>query len=147
MTSLFNSEQPIKMEMHSEIMSRLKFIGNIQEGEKINVKNLYIQPNGIITKIARTLYSQDNRSNTLNFITNTIKESFNILNLYANSDQHTKVMMCYNIYNDLKNVTSGLENLKKTYVSDLMFCCRITGLIQEINIILTDVKDKLNNNN
>ena len=143
MTSLFNSDQPIKMETQSEIISRLKFIGNIQEGEKINVKNLYIQPDGIITKLSRTLYSQDSRNNTLTFVTNTIKESFNILNMYMKTNHQSKTLLCYNIYNDLKNVSIGLENLKKTYVEDLMFCCRITGLIQEIQIVLSDIKENI----
>lgn len=144
MSSLFNSaSQNIKMETHDEVMSRLKFIGNIQEGEKVNVKNMYIQPYGLVTSISRTVYNQDNRHNTLTFVVNTIKRSFDLLNLYLNSKLTSELMMCYNIFLDLENASNGLKNLKKTYNHDLMFCCKIDTLLQEITVILEEVKKTL----
>ena len=43
------------METDKEVISRLKFIGKVQKGEKINVKYMFIQPEGIITRISRTI--------------------------------------------------------------------------------------------
>ena len=62
--SVFNINN---MESDKEVISRLKFIGKIQKGEKINVKYMFVQPKGIATRISRTIINQDNRNNTLNF--------------------------------------------------------------------------------
>ena len=56
------------METDIVIISRLKFIGKVQKGDKINVKYMFIQPDGIFTRISRSLINHDNRNNTLNFV-------------------------------------------------------------------------------
>ena len=56
------------MESDKEVISRLKFIGKVQKGEKINVKYMFIQPEGIATKISRSLINHCNRQNTLNHV-------------------------------------------------------------------------------
>ena len=60
-------------------ISRLKFIGKIKKGEKINVKDMAVQPNNVYTKIHRSLMIVDNRNNTLSFILETIQKSFDEL--------------------------------------------------------------------
>jgi hypothetical protein len=70
------------MESDKEIISRLKFIGKIQKGEKINVKHMCIQPEGFITTISRTLINQCNRHTCLIFIKNTILKSFELAYSY-----------------------------------------------------------------
>ena len=72
-TSKFNINS---MESDKEVMSRLKFIGKVQKGEKINVKYMFVQPEGIATRISRTLINQDNRNNTLNFVRSTITRTY-----------------------------------------------------------------------
>ena len=49
-------------------ISKLKFIGKLKKGDKINIKYMVVQQNNLITKLNRTLYNVDNRTNTLNFI-------------------------------------------------------------------------------
>lgn len=127
------------MESESEIQSRLKFISKIQKGEKINTKYLYIQPVGFLTGIARSLFNQDNRSNTLAFLQNTIIKTFDILKLYCYSGKRkSDYMICLNILKDLKQAKIGLLNIKETYILDLKFCCDIDILVQQIEIVLIE---------
>ena len=107
------------MEPDKEVMSRLKFIGKVQKGEKINVKYMFIQPEGIITRISRTIINQDCRENTLNFVRNTITSTFQIINIYSSSTKDSQKHICLNIIQDLKHSTKGITNLKNTYRDDV----------------------------
>ena len=43
-----------RMDTNKEIVSRLKFIGRIQKGEKINTRHMYVQQDDLTTTISRT---------------------------------------------------------------------------------------------
>ena len=132
----------INMESNKETISRLKFIGKVKKGEKINVKYTYVQPDCLATKISRTLINHDNRCNTLNFVQSTIERTFEILSLYEKSNVISDKIMCYNILQDLKNVKKGLFNLKETYISDVKFCCDMDTLLQTIDVKLVELNPK-----
>lgn len=121
-----------------DIISRLKFISKIQKNEKVNVKSLMVQGDSLIARISRTFINTDNRNNTFNFITNTIKRGFEILTLYGNQHTNFSKTMVDNILIDIESCLKGLENLKTTYQDDVMYCCKLETLIQDINARLLD---------
>ena len=112
----------------SRISSTLKFIGQIGKNEKIDVKNMYLQPNTFITSIIRTLYQLDNRQNTLELIQKTIEQSLEIIR-NEKTDELTK----NNFLVDLEKSKEGITNLKYTYNNDTMFCCNLESIIQMID--------------
>jgi hypothetical protein len=120
------------MESNKETISRLKFIGRIQIGDKVNLKSMYIQPDGLITQLLRSI-NQDNRSKTLIFLQDTISKTFEILKCYELSTKLSERIMCNNLILDLKNSKSGLHNLKETYIMDVKFVCDIDTLLQSID--------------
>jgi len=120
------------METDKEILSRLKFIGRIRKGEKINVQHLCVQPQGIFTAISRFLFNQDNRSNTINFIQDTIFKAFTLLKEYKDSEEKSETLMSEYMVRDLISAKGGLNSLKQTYASDVKFCCDIDTLVQII---------------
>jgi hypothetical protein len=122
----------------SDILSRLKFIGKIQPSEKINVKYLHVQHDSWITGILRTLFAQDNRNNALLFFRTTLDKSFEIIE--TNKTKHEKYTMIVNIIKDIENSLIGISNFKETYKTDLMFCCQIDTLVQNIKIRLDEAK-------
>lgn len=123
-------------------ISRLKFIGKIKKGEKINVKDMAVQPNNMYTKIHRSLVIVDNRNNTLNFILDTVKKSFDELLIHLDKSQENlfDLNISTNMIQDLENSKNGLNNLKDTYLDDLMFCCKIDTIIQDIEARLEEIK-------
>jgi hypothetical protein len=128
-----------KMEDHNhrEVLSRLKFISKIQTGEKINLRYMYIQNDGLITQFFRTLFP-DNRIKTFAFVTETINKSFEILKFYGTSTKLSEQIMCRNLIYDLKESKNGLVNLKETYNLDLKFGCDIQTLLQMIDAKLLE---------
>ena len=44
---------------NKETISRLKFIGKIQIGDKINIKDMYLQTDGLLTQVARTIFQEN----------------------------------------------------------------------------------------
>src|SRR3989344_236462 len=102
----------LSMESTNEIFSRLKFLGHIQKGDKISVKNLYFQPDGWTTRFSRLFIYPDNRNNTLKFIKEVINRTFEILN--AAKDTTNQLFLAKTIIQDLNKAEQGLINLKTT---------------------------------
>lgn len=122
---------------NKETISRLKFIGKIEINDKIDLKNMTITHDGIITQLSRTVF-QDNRSKTLVFLQDTINKAFEILKCYDKSTKNSDKIMCLNVINDLKSARAGLLNLKETYITDIKFCCDIDVLLEMINAKLSE---------
>ena len=125
------------MDCNKETISRLKFIGKIQIGDKINLKSMYMQTDSLITQLLRTVF-QDNRNKTLVFLQDTINKAFEILKCYDKSKKNSDKIMCMNVISDLKGVRTGLKNLKETYITDVKFCCDIDVLLQLIEAKLSE---------
>jgi hypothetical protein len=121
-----------KMDSNQEIISKLKFIGKIKKGEKINTRHMYVQPDGLSTSIIRTFIYQDNRGNVLNFCQETISRAFELLVTYERSEKNTEQVLFGHLLTDLQHATNGLANLKFTYIADTKFCCDMDTLLQII---------------
>ena len=122
----------------SEVISKLKFIGKIQKGEKINVKYLYVQPTNWFTRLSRTFYSTDNRMNAFNFIESTINRSFEIITVNRQNKTSTSDKLIDTITYDLREAIIGMTNFKDTYKDDVMFCCKLDTLIENISYRIGD---------
>lgn len=116
------------MDTENETISKLKFIGKINKGDKINTRKISVQSDGITTTFLRTFITQDNRQNTLSFIQETMKRSFDLLTIYKTNNK-TKYD---NLSRDLLEAISGLDNLKSTYSTDIKFCCDLECIKQDI---------------
>jgi hypothetical protein len=134
-----------EMELGDDTISKLKFLSRIQKGEKINVKNMFIQPEGLATRISRSFFHLDNRSNALHFVKTTISQSFNILYSFLNTGTVSQRNMCLNIIEDIIKSKEGITNLKTTYSSDIMLCCQLDTIIQEIDAKIQELRDKFPN--
>lgn len=131
-----------RMDSNQEIISRLKFIGKLKKGEKINTRHMYVQPDGVGTSLSRTFMYQDNRGNALNFCQETISRSFELLITYERSDKNEDYVLFNHLLKDLQHATTGLNNLKFTYVSDTKFCCDMDTLLENIQARLDRFKEE-----
>jgi hypothetical protein len=127
----------LNMDMTQEIISKLKFIGKLKKGEKINTRHMYVQPTGFGTTISRTFFNQDNRGNALSFCQETLSRAFELTITYERSTIPTDKVLFTNIVKDLQDATTGLVNLKYTYIGDTKFCCDMDTLLQSINAKLS----------
>lgn len=135
-----------KYESFNDILSKLKFISNIQEGDKINVKTMSIEPPCIFTSISRTFINPDNRLNTLNFIDSTIKRSLDVVDrlLPNDSGDNSTSEIILNILNSLENCVTGINNLKCAYKNDIMFICKLDTYIDLLCCEIKKYREKYN---
>ena len=125
------------MDTNKDIFSKIKFIGKIQIGDKVSLKEMQLQNDGLLTPIYRVLY-QENRYKTLVFINDTINKSFELIRCYSNSAKQSDKIMCIHLLDDLKASRNGLSNLKETYSKDIKFTCDINVLLQTIDAGLVE---------
>ena len=125
------------MKTNQEIISKLKFIGKLKKGEKVNTRHMYVQPDGLSTTISRTFLYHDNRGNVLTFARDTISRSFELLVTFERSTQKADKVFYKLLIKDLQNSIEGIANLKTTYITDTKFCCDVDTLLEEIQARLT----------
>jgi hypothetical protein len=139
---MFSNQIPdLNMENNEEILSRLKFLGFIQEDEKIDVRHVNRQPNSFVTKLYRNLIYPDNRANSLKFVKTIIDRSFEIIDRFLINNN---ILSCKTMILDLIKAKQGINNLKFAYKDDTKFCCDMDVIIEKINSKLILLKNKNN---
>lgn len=126
------------METYKEVISNLKFLANLNKGDKINTRFMTRSQDGLITRFIRTFINYDNRQNAIHFVQKTIYNAFEIITQFDRSQKPVDKAMLANIIKDLTAVQVGLSNLKDTYVDDLKFRCDMDTLLQSIQCKLTE---------
>ena len=109
-------------ENQQDTITRLKFLGKVNKGEKINVKELTLQSEGYVTALSRSVWCVDNRNNTISFIQNTIQAAFNLIQLLSKNNGISDQELARTIIRDIGLAKIGINNLKTTYSEDTFFC-------------------------
>jgi hypothetical protein len=128
------------MENNSDLIAKLKLIGLLMNGDKINTKYMVVQPAGFTTKVSRTFY-KDDRQDTLDFLISTIQKSFDLLATQIDIKKDKNALcniFSINIVKDLKKSIEGLQHLKYTYDDDKLFICKIDFLIEDTEAKIQD---------
>lgn len=123
-----------------EIITKLKFIGMVKKGEKIDVKALKVHSSSKWYAFWR-MWCDESRDTTLEFLTTTINRAFEILQLNLSRIESNKTL-CRNLIADLITSTMGMINLQSTYSDDRIFLCQIQTLIQSIEVKLKDIRSE-----
>ncbi len=130
-------------ESQQDIISKLKFLGRVGKGEKINVKELTLQSEGWVTAAKRTLWTVDNRNNTMSFIQTTIQAAFNLIDaLVKNNSNLGNKQIAKTMALDILSANSGISNLKTTYSDDTFFCCGIDTYMETLKARIAELKQK-----
>lgn len=124
-----------------ELISRIKFISKIKQGEKINTRGFFIQNDSLLSKLSRSFLYQDSRANTINFISETLLQVFHLLKLYVSTDKLSDISMCINVIEDIGNMKKGIINLQSTYQDDAIIVSKLETFVQEIDSKLLEFKN------
>ena len=130
-------------ENQQDTITRLKFLGKVNKGEKINVKELTLQSEGYVTALSRSVWCVDNRNNTISFIQNTIQAAFNLIQLLSKNNGISDQELAKTIIRDIGLAKIGINNLKTTYSEDTFFCCSVDTYVETVSARLLDLKSKL----
>jgi hypothetical protein len=136
---LSDNQIVVNMENNEEIISKLKFIGHIQKNERFNSKYFIVQQSDSwLTRISRTIFYPDNRTNALMCIRHVIFRSFEIIDQLLHKKNYIE---CKQVIVDMLKARHGMLNLKYTYKDDTKFCCDMDVLIQKILFNLKKLED------
>lgn len=138
--SIANVNDSTKLDRQREVITRLKFIGTLQSGDKIDVSNVRIESAHFFTPLKRLLYGEG-RDKTLGFLGVIVERSIEIIQSYLHSERLSEKIYCANIIHDLINAVVGLKNIQQTYADDNLFVCNIDALIENIDAKLTEIKE------
>ena len=127
-------------ENQQETMAKLKFLGRVNKGEKINVKEMTLQTESYVTSMSRSLWFVDNRNNTLSFIQNTVQAGFSLLKILLQTSSISNREMARAVVRDIDAARNGITNLKTTYSDDTYFCCEVDTYTEMIKAKLLDLK-------
>lgn len=124
-----------------DLIAKIKFISKIKQGEKINTKaGFFIQNDSLISRISRSFYYQDTRTNTISFIADTLTQVFHLLKLYMITSKLSDISMCINVIEDINNMKKGIINLQQTYQDDAIIVSKLETFVQEIDSKLLEFK-------
>ena len=123
-----------------ETIARLKFLGRVNKGEKINVKEMTLQTESYITSMSRSVWFVDNRNNTLSFIQNTIQAAFALLKLLLQASNVSSKELARVVVKDIDGARAGIANLKTTYSEDTYFCCEVDTYSETLKAKLMAIK-------
>lgn len=126
-------------EKNHETITHLKFIGTFQPNEKINIRNMAIENQTVITPLLRLFYGES-REKTHMFLRNTIDRSFEIINSMMYSEKLTDKSTVKNIIKDLMRAISGIKNIQKTYRDDKLFVCNMENMIEQISAKIQEIQ-------
>ena len=102
-------------EFVDQILTSLKIITMIKEGQKVCVRNgllsLEVRSSGVKVALRRWIHN-DNRNTTLSYIKNVVNNALDIINIH--SDENTKIK----IKGTLSECITGLSSLGVTYAED-----------------------------
>jgi len=115
-------------EFVDEILTSLKIIASIKEGQKVCVRNglltLEYRSNGIIPAIKRAIYG-DNRELTIRYIKHVIHNAISVIKVVKNQEE---------VIRSICDAVTGLKRLEVTYSADVAIVSAIQVLVDRIEL-------------
>ena len=115
-------------EFVDEILTSLKIIASIKEGQKVCVRNglleLEINSTGVIPAVKRFIYG-DNRELTVRYVKNVVHNAVSVIKHVKNPEE---------VINALGEAILGLKRLEVTYSTDIATVSTIQVLIERIEL-------------
>lgn len=108
-----------------ESIIKVKLIGSLKVGQKINTKYLLVQEDSFYTMISRRMYGET-RANTVVFCRNAVEQVIE-MNKRITDPNIKKV-----IANDLTQAKLGLSALQETYVGDVRVVSELAEMLSQI---------------
>ena len=117
------------------IVSKLKFISRLKEGDKIDIRNMSVVKDDYVSRLNRTM-SGCKREDSLKFMKNTIENAIELVQYYYSQCRENQFNKDVGdlIIENISKAKIGIENQIKTYSSDIKFITELETVIEIINI-------------
>jgi len=115
-------------EFVDDILTSLKIIASIKEGQKVCVRNgllvLEINSTGVIPAVKRFIYG-DNRELTVRYVKNVVHNAVSVIKHVKNPEE---------VITALAEAILGLKRLEVTYSTDIATVSTIQVLVERIEL-------------
>jgi acyl-CoA hydrolase len=129
-----------------DIVSKLKFISKIEEGEIVDVRSSTIMEAGWSSSIYRTFFTRnESRKITLDFFRQTISNAFDMITLYLNAKDQFYRQIGVMIFEALQESKKGITNHGTTYRRDRMYMSQIETLLLTLDKELIEFNNIIKN--
>lgn len=130
----------ISSDSRHQALTRLKFIGKLQPGDKIDSKSIKVESTSLWTPIKRLFLTGDSRDTALDFFRSTIDRCFEILEGKLSSKTVSDKIFCAHTLKDLIRAVTGLQNSQKTYGDDNFTVCELEVSIQRVQARIFEIQ-------
>lgn len=135
-----------------QVVGRLKFISKIKQGEKVNVRELFVRDNDSVwQRFIRSLrnYSTylagsdivESKEATLNFIKDSVNDSINLIAIYRRGKEKFQQQIANIIVENLENAKGGIRNSIATYQYDRKFISHAEAVMQTLEARIVSLKE------
>lgn len=130
-----------KSESFEKMLSILKFIGKVREGERIDVGSMTIVKPIITDRLHRTFISRETKEQTLAFLKLNIDKAIEMLYYYLSFDDsekfHHKIVQV--LVENLDWAKRGIRNLMRTYEDQAKFVTELETLVETMDMKTLDI--------
>jgi hypothetical protein len=119
------------------IVTKLKFISRLKEGDKIDIRTMTVVKNDYISRLSRHM-SGCRRDDSLQFIRDTINSAIELAQYYFSVSVNNPFNQDVGklIIENIKKSYDGIKNQMKTYADDSNFVSDLETVIETTNIKL-----------
>lgn len=134
----------------NDVISKLRFISKVKDGEKLNVKELFVRDNNEIwQRFLRTMRSNilwedgESKESTMAFISSVTDKALNLICYYrTNPDIEFSNNIADMLTNNLEEAIKGMDALLVTYKEDRIFSSQIETLMGTLTLRLKAFNSK-----
>ncbi len=123
-----------------EIISKMRFIGNLKPNQIMDVNTLSLSDSNWQTSLYRTMINlpgiRESRDITYNFINTSINEAIYQASKYISSSDNFHIRTGLMVLASIDEAKNGIRNLTETYRND-------THYVSKINTLLETLENKL----
>lgn len=134
------------------VIGRLKFISKIQDGEKINIKDLFVRDNdSVFQRLLRSIknYSTyisgsdivESKEATLEFIQEAVNDAITLISLYREGNITFNTQIADIIVKNLEEAKGGIHNSIRTYRYDRRFISHAEAVMQTLEARIKNLRD------
>ena len=130
-----------------EVISKLQFISQVKNGEKLDLYSLQIvSADSWVTSAYRTFLSRgESRANSLEFARTVINHAFGLACTYLEKDDDYNTNIGEIIIRSIIGSKKGLKCMEETYKLDRLHVSEIHALILILDSKIEDMKRKFSN--
>lgn len=128
---------PVKVSQDvQEVVSKLKFFSKIKKGERLNVKDLSVTKDNVVSRAIRAWYAKgdegeyiESREISLEFVQSVCDEALRLARKILHEQNYTQREMWKMLIESLKDAQFGISNFLGTYSDDRMYISKVETFI------------------